>query len=320
MLFKYIAAVAPFLAGTCLAQTTTTTAPPTAPTCAYKGWGTGVDIGFYGDPLSATNAACNSLCNANTACLSFSYNSAGPNCILYEYAVEGNVVYDPNSPNSFFNRGNVCPEVPTPTTVSTTTRPIPTAAPACTGFVGWDTGTNIGFYPDAYSSSYGGCLELCGANAACLSFGLTSAPACILYDHAVEGVNVYDPNSGNTFYNKDGSCPATPTSTASPVPTQTGLFPNCPAGIVPYNINTGATPYSPCNSASPYSSCQSDVDGTEYCNMCLSCTEQTCTSDADCGEGFACIENSACSVSGAAVGTPVCLYMLAGGAAQGCYA
>lgn len=89
---------------------------------------------------------------------------------------------------------------------------------------------------------------------------------------------------------------------------------------MPYNINTGATPYSPCNSASPYSSCQSDVDGTEYCNMCLSCTEQTCTSDADCGEGFACIENSACSVSGAAVGTPVCLYMLAGGTAQGCYA
>lgn len=94
----------------------------------------------------------------------------------------------------------------------------------------------------------------------------------------------------------------------------------CPAGIVPYNINTGATPYSPCNSAYPFSSCQSDVDGTEYCNLCLSCTDQTCASDADCGEGFACIENSACAVSGAAVGTPVCLYMLAGGTAQGCYA
>lgn len=144
MLFKYIAAAATLLAGTCLAQTTTTTAPPTAPTCAYKGWGTGVDIGFYGDPLSATNAACNALCNSNTACLSFSYNTAGPNCILYDYAVEGNAVYDPNSPNSFFNRGNVCPEVPTPTTMSTSTLPIPTAAPTCTGFVGWDTGTNIG--------------------------------------------------------------------------------------------------------------------------------------------------------------------------------
>lgn len=83
-----------------------------------------------------------------------------------------------------------------------------------------------GFYPDAYSASYGGCLALCGANDACLSFGLTSAPACILYDHVVEGVNVYDPNSSNTFYNKDGSCPATPTSTAPPVPTQTGAFPN----------------------------------------------------------------------------------------------
>lgn len=83
-----------------------------------------------------------------------------------------------------------------------------------------------GFYPDAYSASYGGCLALCDANEACLSFGLTSAPACILYDHAVEGNNVYDPNSGNTFYNKGGVCPATPTSTAPPVPTQTGAFPN----------------------------------------------------------------------------------------------
>lgn len=243
MLFKYIAAVAPFLAGTCLAQTPTTTAPPTAPTCAYTGWGTGVDIGFYGDAASATNEACNALCDANTACLSFSYNTAGPNCILYNYTVEGNAVYDPASPNAFFNRGNVCPEIPAPT--ATSTLPIPTAQPTCTGFAGWDTGTNIGksavldarttradsfpaFYPDAYSASYGGCLGLCGANEACLSFGLLSGPACALYDHAVEGVNVYDPNSNNTFYNKDGSCPAAPTSTstAPPAPTQTGAFPN----------------------------------------------------------------------------------------------
>lgn len=131
MLSKYIVAVAPFLAGTCLAQD-----------CAFRGWGTGVDIGFYGDPLSATQAACNSLCNANTACLSFSYNTAGPNCILYDYAVEGNAVYDPASPNNFFNRGNVCPAIPTP--APTSTLPIPTAAPTCTGYPGWDTGTNIG--------------------------------------------------------------------------------------------------------------------------------------------------------------------------------
>ncbi|KAK2599199.1 hypothetical protein N8I77_010972 [Diaporthe amygdali] len=228
MLFKYIAAACPLLVGTCLAQTettTTTTAPPPVATCAYTGWGTGTDIGYYGDPLSATSAACNSLCSANEACLSFSYNLAGPNCILYNYTVEGTVVYDPNSPNNFFNRGGVCPEVPTPTTIATTTRPVPTAAPTCTGFVGWDTGTNIGFYPDAYSASYGGCLELCDANAACLSFGLTAAPACILYDHAVEGNDVADPNSGNTFYNKGGVCP-TPTSATPPVPTQTGAFAN----------------------------------------------------------------------------------------------
>ncbi|KAG8170002.1 hypothetical protein KVR01_000747 [Diaporthe batatas] len=305
MLSRYIAVVAPFLAGTCLAQE-----------CAYRGWGTGVDIGFYGDPLSATQAACNSLCNANSACLSFSYNTAGPNCILYDYAVEGNAVYDPASPNNFFNRGNVCPAIPTP--APTSTQPIPTAAPTCTGYPGWDTGANIGFYPDAYSASYGGCLALCDANEACLSFGILSTPACALYNYTVEGNDVYDPNSANTFYNKGGVCPATPTSTAPPVPTQTGLFPNCPAGIVPYNINTGATPYSPCNSAYPYSSCQSDVDGTAYCNLCLTCTTQTCATDADCGEGYACIENSACAVAGVATGAPVCLYMLAGG--PGCYA
>lgn len=237
MLFKYIAAAAPFLAGTCLAQDE----------CAYRGWGTGVDIGYYGDPLSATQAACSALCDANTACLSFSYNTAGPNCILYDYAVEGNAVYDPASPNNFFNRGSVCPAIPTP--APTSTLPIPTAAPTCTGYPGWDTGSNIGksappvqqylyicvyvctdsatgFYPDAYSASYGGCLALCDANEECLSFGILTTPACALYNYTVEGNNVYDPASGNIFYNKGGVCPATPTSTAPPVPTQTGLFPN----------------------------------------------------------------------------------------------
>lgn len=65
-----------------------------------------------------------------------------------------------------------------------------------------------------------------------------------------------------------------------------------------------------------------DVDGfSTYCNLCVSCgtLTGTCTSDADCGAGYACIENSDCPVTGFATGAPVCLYMLAGGDAYGCY-
>lgn len=63
----------------------------------------------------------------------------------------------------------------------------------------------------------------------------------------------------------------------------------------------------------------SDIDGiSDYCNLCNSCTNQTCTSDAECGTGYACITGSACPVTGAATGTPVCLYMLAGGSDYGC--
>ncbi|KAI3402000.1 hypothetical protein diail_3974 [Diaporthe ilicicola] len=243
MLFKYIAAVSPLLAGTCLAQTP----------CEYRGWGNGTDIGFYPDPLSANETACSSLCDANTACLSFSYNTAGPNCILYGYAVEGTVVYDAASPNNFLNRGAVCPTIPAPTTTSSL--PVPTAAPTCAGFVGWDTGTNLGmpyplnpwpplltrppdFYVDAYSVSYGGCLANCDANTACLSFGLLSTPACALYNHTVEGSDVADPNSNNTFYNRGGACP-TPTTTPAPVPTQTGLFAN-PAHLFPPGIKVSS--------------------------------------------------------------------------------
>lgn len=89
---------------------------------------------------------------------------------------------------------------------------------------------------------------------------------------------------------------------------------------MPYNVSAIVTPYMPCNSSYASSACMSDVDGiSNYCNLCLSCTNQTCTSDSDCGAGYACIENSDCPVTGATTGTPVCLYMLAGGSEYGCY-
>lgn len=135
---KYLAA-APLLAGV-LAQTNTTTSASSVPTCGFKGWDTGINIGYYA--VSANYADCSALCDANTACLSFSYNAAAPDCILYNYAVEGNDVADANSPNTFFDRGGACPTTTTATPTSTT--PTTTATPTCTGFVGWDNGTNIG--------------------------------------------------------------------------------------------------------------------------------------------------------------------------------
>ncbi|ROW01282.1 hypothetical protein VMCG_05872 [Cytospora schulzeri] len=275
---KYFAAV-PLLAGGALAQTS-------VPTCGFTGWDTGVNIGYYGSSSYATYSACSALCDANTACLSFSYNAAAPDCILYDYAVEGNDVADPSSPNTFFDRG--------------------------------------AYYADAASATYSGCLALCNANSACLSFGLTSAPACILYNYTIEGNDVADASSGNTFYDRGGACPTTTSTTSTTtsstaIPTQTGAFANCPSGLVPYDINSLVTPYSPCNSSYPSSACMSDIDGSAYCNLCLACTTTTCASDADCGVGYACIQNSDCAVNGETNGTAVCLYMLAGGAAFGCY-
>ena len=133
----------PLLAGACLAQTTTTTSSTTVPTCGFTGWDTGANLAYYADSSSATYDACNTLCNANTACLSFSYNAAAPDCILYNYTVEGNDVADASSPNTFFDRGGVCPTVTTTTSTTVTA----TATPTCSGFVGWDDGTNIGEWP-----------------------------------------------------------------------------------------------------------------------------------------------------------------------------
>ncbi|KUI55636.1 hypothetical protein VP1G_03053 [Cytospora mali] len=251
------------LAGACIAQTstTTTTTASSIPTCGFIGWDTGTNIGYYSNASSATYAGCSALCDANTACLSFSYNSAAPDCILYSYVVEGNDVAGANAPNTFFDRGGVCPITTTTTMTSSSTTATTTATPTCSGFVGWDKGTNIGYYADASSATYSGCLALCNANSACLSFGLTSVPACVLYNYT------------------------------------------CPSGIVPYNVTYLETPYSPCNSSYPYSACMSDIDGTDYCNLCLACTTTTCTSDTECGTGYACIRDSDCPVGGETNGT-----------------
>ncbi|CAN8098016.1 unnamed protein product [Discula destructiva] len=305
-----------------VAQTSSTVVTPTAtPTCAglvgYDAGGT--NIGYYTDSISITYGGCLAKCSANTACLSFGL--AGGACILYDYTVEGNDIASPGSGNTFYDAGGVCAS-----TSASSTVPTATATPTCLGLVGYDAGgSNIGFYADATSATYSGCYNICQANTACLSFGLTSGPACILYDYTVEGNDIASPGSGNTFYDRGGACPSTTTSATATIvttPVQTGAFANCPSNLVPYNVNNPVTPYTPCNSTAPYSACMSDVDGfSTYCNLCVSCgtLTSTCASDADCGAGYACIENSNCQVTGYAVGSPVCLYMLAGGDDYGCY-
>lgn len=92
------------------------------------------------------------------------------------------------------------------------------------------------YYADAASATYSGCLALCNANSACLSFGITSAPACILYNYTVEGNDIAYASSGNTFYDRGGVCPTTTststtiststTTSSTSTPTQTGAFAN----------------------------------------------------------------------------------------------
>ncbi|KAJ4406307.1 hypothetical protein N0V82_010162 [Gnomoniopsis sp. IMI 355080] len=313
--------------GVCPTVSTTSSTVATAtatPTCSglvgYDAGGT--NIGYYTDSVSITYGGCLAQCSANSACLSFGLASGA--CILYDYTVEGNDIASPGSGNTFYDAGGKCAST---SAASSTTVASATATPTCVGFVGYDKGgTNIGYYSDATSATYSGCDSLCNANAECLSFSLTSTPACILYNYTVEGNDISSPGSGNTFYDRGGACPSTTTSSATTAsattPVQTGAFANCPSNEVAYNVSNPVTPYTPCNSTVPYSSCMADVDGSStYCNLCGSCgtLTTTCTSDADCGAGYACIENSACPVTGYPTGSPVCLYMLLGGSAYGCY-
>lgn len=218
--------------GTCPIVTTTSasTEPVATPTCTglvgYDAGGT--NIGFYADAASATYSGCLALCNANEACLSFSITSQ-PACILYNYTVEGYDVASPGSGNTFYDRGGACPST-TVSSITTSTTATVIATPTCTGLVGYDAGgTNIGFYADVASATYSGCLGLCSANPECLSFGIVSGPACVLYNYMVEGNDVSSPGSGNTFYDAGGACPSTtvtaPTSTIT-TPVQTGAFAN----------------------------------------------------------------------------------------------
>lgn len=216
--------------GVCPVVTTTSAGPVATPTCTgFVGYDSGAsNIGYYSDATSATYSGCLALCNANTACLSFGLTST-PACILYDYVVEGNDISSPGSGNTFYDRDGACPSTTISTASSTT--PVVTITPTCTGLVGYDAGgSNIGYYSDATSATYTGCYNLCNANTECLSFGLTSTPACILYNYTVQGNDIDSPGSGNTFYDRGGACPSTTISSSSTLsattPVQTGEFPN----------------------------------------------------------------------------------------------
>ncbi|KAK2595714.1 hypothetical protein N8I77_013739 [Diaporthe amygdali] len=112
--------------------------------------------------------------------------------------------------------------------------PTPAAVPTCAGFHGYDRdGLNIAYYP---ATNYSRCLLLCDSNTICLSFGIDTTSACILYNYVIEGNMVAVPSSGNTFYNKGGVCLQTPsglpissstssTSKPSSIPVNSITFP-----------------------------------------------------------------------------------------------
>ncbi|KAF3761881.1 hypothetical protein M406DRAFT_324261, partial [Cryphonectria parasitica EP155] len=152
-----------------LAQTTTSTAATATPTCGLVGYDEGSELAYYGDSATevySSFSACSSQCDSTSGCLSFAIDPSVA-CILYSVAAENNVVVSSGSPWTFFDKGGVCPTVATSSASSTSTAPA--ATPTCSGLVGYDAGgTNIGYYADAASATYAGCLALCNANAACL--------------------------------------------------------------------------------------------------------------------------------------------------------
>lgn len=258
------------LAGICQAQTSTTSASATEPTCGLAGYDLGSELSYYGDSAVATYSsysACTALCDANTACLSFAIDPSVA-CILYSVAAESNVAVSSTSPYTFFDRGGVCPTV----TTTSSTVVTPTATPTCTGLVGYDAGgTNIGYYTDSVSITYGGCLAQCNANSACLSFGLTAA-ACILYDYTVEGNDVASPGSGNTFYDRGGVCAST---TASSTVASATATPTC-VGLVGYDAGGTNIGYYADASSATYAGCDA------LCNANAECLSFSLTSTPAC--------------------------------------
>lgn len=139
-------------------------------------------------------------------------------------SVNGLVTSSPNSlpPVSPSSIGSL-PPVPTssvgsssyassPSTTSSATPTVPTCY-----FRGFDGGLgNIGFYADAVSGTVEGCDALCDANPSCLSFAVeTDSPACILYNHTINGYDLYSSDSPFNFFLRGGGCPPMPTTTSS---------------------------------------------------------------------------------------------------------
>lgn len=202
VLIRVAAVLALAQLGLAATTTTSTTSSTTAvPTCGYKGWDKSAgNIGYYADDTSTTYSTysqCSALCTANSDCASFAYDG-GVACILYSQTAEANVALDSTSPWTFFDRGGICPS-------STATSSSAAATATCTGFEGYDAGSNIGYYT-AYGT-YSACYSICEANSACLSFAIVSSPAaCIIYDYTVEGNDISYPGSGNFFYDRGGVC------------------------------------------------------------------------------------------------------------------
>lgn len=114
-------------------STTTSSVADPAPTCGFRGWDTGTNIGFFVDTKYASYTPCKNLCRAYVGCLSFTYRTSDPAvCILYDHIVEGFNTADASSPYVFFNDGGLCPGVAALPGVAATTTTTSIAAAAST--------------------------------------------------------------------------------------------------------------------------------------------------------------------------------------------
>lgn len=125
-----IAQIAPV--SVCMSWSTVAATPAarSVPSCGFHGWDKGTNIGYYVGGQYGSLAACSAICDSQSSCLSFTYLASNLVCIIYDYAVEGNMTPDSNSPFVFFDQGGVCPSTVAASTGTSSARPIASSSPA----------------------------------------------------------------------------------------------------------------------------------------------------------------------------------------------
>ncbi|CAN8099959.1 unnamed protein product [Discula destructiva] len=189
-----------------LTTSTSSTNPSTTtqaqPTCGFVGFGNGTaSIAYYSDSVSGTYAGCNALCTSNTACLSFAFSTLAtkPECILYNYKVQGNAIASASSPYTFFDLGGVCP----PATATTSTAP---AIPSFTAGVQYCPSSQVTYNVTAPVTGYTGC-NATYAESTCAS-GVDGSALCNLCGSCYNATSCTSTASCQTTYGAGYACVA----------------------------------------------------------------------------------------------------------------